>query len=135
LAGAIAADDAMRNRVAAHGDLLLPLERLGGVLGGLVHGRRHFVGLAIADCHSAALVADDDEGVEAETTAALDDGGTAPNLDDAVFQFVAALVPVSIPISISIACHGCPAFVFGEPGAEATGVSFSEDTPVAYASG
>ena len=63
-------------------DLLLPLERLLGVLGGLLDGGRHFVGLAVAPGDPARAVADDDQGVEAEAPAALDDGGAAADLHD-----------------------------------------------------
>src|SRR5439155_26999707 len=53
-----------------------------GVLGRLLDGGRHLVGLAVAVRDPAPAVADDDEGVEAEATAALDDGGAAADLED-----------------------------------------------------
>ena len=74
-------------------------QRLLGILGGLVNSRRHLIGLAVADGDAAALVANDDEGVEAEATAALDHGGAAANLDHAVFEAVLPLF--SVPITIS----------------------------------
>ena len=59
-----------------------------GVLGRLLDGRRHLVGLAVAVGDAALVVADDDQGVEAEAPAALDHGGAAADLHDAVFQAV-----------------------------------------------
>src|SRR5207248_10927158 len=69
-------------------DPALPLERLLGVLGGLFYSGRHFVRLAVAVGHPAILVADDDQGVEAETPAALDHGGAAADLDHAFLKSV-----------------------------------------------
>ena len=70
------------------GDPLLPLHRLLRVLGRLFDGGRHFVGLAVAAGDAALVVADDDQGVEAETPAALDHGGATADLDDAFFQSI-----------------------------------------------
>src|SRR5262249_40887447 len=58
------------------------------------------------DRHAALGVADDDEGVEAEAPAALDDRRTAPNLDDAFFQ---AVRPPHRLAAITISRHGVPA--------------------------
>jgi hypothetical protein len=42
----------------------------------------HFVGLAVADADAAGAVAGDDEGREAERTAAFDDLGATVDLDE-----------------------------------------------------
>src|SRR6516162_270616 len=67
----VAAHDAVRNCLALELDLTLPLERLLGVLGRFLDGRRYFVGLAVAVGHAAALIADNHQGIEAEAAAAL----------------------------------------------------------------
>ena len=88
-AAAELADDAMRDGLARAAETFFcRFMRLLGVLGGLLDGRRHFVGLAVAAGDPAAAVADDDQGVEAEAPAALDHGGAAADLDDALFQAV-----------------------------------------------
>ena len=85
-AAAELADDAVRDGLALHLDFLLALQGFLGVLDGLFDGGRHFVGLAVAPGDPAALVADHDQGVEAEAPAALDHGGATANLDDPFFQ-------------------------------------------------
>src|SRR5262249_25383331 len=87
-AAAVLADDAVRDGVALERDALLALHRLLGVLGGLLDGRRHLVGLAVAGGDAPLVVADDDQRVEAEAPAALDHGGAAADLHHAVFQAV-----------------------------------------------
>src|SRR5439155_840145 len=87
-AAAVPADDAVGDGVALEGKLFLPVQLPGGVLGGLLHGGRHLVGLAIAAGHPALAVADDDHGVEAEPATALDDGRAPPDLDDAILELV-----------------------------------------------
>src|SRR5262249_19295911 len=99
--GAVAADHPVRDRVALERDPLLPLHVLLGVLGRLLDGRRHLVGLAVARRDAALAVPDHDEGVEAEAPAALDHGSTAADLDDPVLQPVLAV----IAISVSLSCH------------------------------
>src|SRR5262249_51293892 len=79
-AAAEAADDAVRDGLAAHLDLLLAAQALLGVLGSLLDGGRYLVGLAVAPGDAAVPVADDDQGVEAEAAAALDHGRAAPDL-------------------------------------------------------
>src|SRR5439155_26210046 len=88
LAGAVAAEHAVRDGVAAELDAELAFHAALGVLGRLVHRGRHLVGLAVAVGHAAARVADHDEGVEAEATTTLDHGGATANLDDPVGQLV-----------------------------------------------
>src|SRR5205823_8552576 len=95
-AGAEAADHPVRDGLAAQGDALLPLERLLAVLEGLLDGRRHLVGLAVAEGDPAVLVADDDQGVEAEAPAALDHRGAAADLDDVVLQPAVAAARLTI---------------------------------------
>jgi len=72
----------------------LSLERLGGVLGGLVDGGRHLVGLAVTAGDAAAAVADDHQGIEAEAAAALDHGGAAADLHHAFFEAVGPLLTI-----------------------------------------
>ncbi len=79
--------------------LRLPLERLLRVLGGLLDGGRHFVGLAVAPGDPAIAVADDDQGIEAEAPAALDDGGAAADLHHALFQAVLPAFPRSFAMN------------------------------------
>ena len=107
-ARAVLADDAVRDGVAAQRDLLRPLDVPLAFLDRLLDGGRHFVGLAVAVGNAAALVADDDQGVEAEPPAALDHAGAAANLDDEIDQRVVARVayrpcPV-VPAPSSILC-------------------------------
>src|SRR3546814_3635408 len=52
-----------------------------GALGGLADGFRHFTCLTVAETDATLLVADDDEGCEAEATAALDHLGDAVDRD------------------------------------------------------
>src|SRR5262249_50027287 len=101
-AAAELADDAVRDGVALERDALLALHRLLGVLGGLLDGRRHLVGLAVAGRHLAVVVADHDQRVEAEAPAALDHRGAAPNLHHAVFQPV---LPRLAGPTISLSSH------------------------------
>ena len=67
---------------------------LAGVLGGLFDGRRHFVGLAIADADVALAIAGDDQCTEAERAAALDDLGAAIDANDGGFD--AALIAAAV---------------------------------------
>src|SRR5205807_9674222 len=87
-AGAELADDAVRNRIALERDAFLPLDGFLGVLGRLIDGRRHFIGLAVADGDAALVVAVNDEGGEAEAATSLDHRGTAADLYHTVFQSV-----------------------------------------------
>ena len=74
LRGAEPAVDRVRDGAPLQADRA---EAAGGVLGRLVHGRRHFVGLAVAEAHAALAVADDDQGRETEPPAPLHHGGAA----------------------------------------------------------
>jgi hypothetical protein len=73
----------VRHGGAGQGDLK---EVLAGEVVGLADGLRDLLGLAVADADPAALVADDDEGAEAEATAALYHFGDAVDVDDAVYE-------------------------------------------------
>src|SRR5262249_35237955 len=88
LAGPVTAADPVRDGLLAHPAPRLPLDRLARVLERLLDGRRHLVGLAVAVGHAAVLVADDDEGVEAEPPAALDHRGAAADLHHIVVEAV-----------------------------------------------
>src|SRR6059058_5917712 len=98
-----------QRRIALEGDAALAAQGVLGVLGGLLHGGGHFVGLAVAAGHAAALVADDDQRVEAEAPTALDHGGAAADLYHTVFQTVGVLIAA---VPIPIACHVRSALVF-----------------------
>ena len=50
--------------------------------------RGHLIGLAVADGDAPLVIADNDEGVEAETATSLDHRGTAADLYHTVFQSV-----------------------------------------------
>src|SRR5438067_7096140 len=81
LAGAVVAENGVRNRGAGHGDghhVLL------GDLDPLLDCRRHFLGLARAETDAAFAVADHDQRGEAEVLAAFDDLGDAVDVDDLV---------------------------------------------------
>src|SRR5262249_3538493 len=99
-AAAEAADNAVWNRLVLHLDFLLPPHGLLGILDCLLDGGAPRVGLAVAAGHSALLVADNDEGVEAEAPASLDHGGTAPDLHHSFFQSVLPRLA-----AITISCH------------------------------
>src|SRR5439155_23791479 len=60
-------------------------EVLLGFIDALLDGRRHFLGLAVAQADLAVAVADGDEGREGEPTAALHDLGHPVDGDDALF--------------------------------------------------
>jgi hypothetical protein len=75
---------------------------------GLFHGRRDFVGAAVAPGNLSARVANNDERIEAESAAAFHDRGASPDRDD-------AFAPLAAPVTISIAvptftCHVSPRF-------------------------
>ena len=78
----------MRDRGAVHRHLE---EVLAGALDALLDRERHLVGLAVADPHARALVANDHEGREREPAAALDDLRHAVDLDDPLLQVLAGL--------------------------------------------
>src|SRR3546814_1096069 len=87
-----------------------------GALGGLADGFRHFTCLAVAETDATLLVADDDEGCEAEATAALDHLGDAVDRDQLINEFAVALFAVlAIVATSSFFCH-CP-FPFSFAGA------------------
>src|SRR5690606_20159946 len=88
-----------------------------GGFGCLADGFRHFTCLAMAEANAALLVADDDEGCEAEATAALNYLGDAVDGDQLVDKFAIALFTVLAIIARTtlFLCH-CP-FPFSFPGA------------------
>ena len=79
-AGAHAADDRVGDGGAGEGHLEEVLARL---LGALLDGEGHLLGLAVAETDAAVAVADHHEGGEAEATTALHDLGDAVDVDDA----------------------------------------------------
>src|SRR5262249_20330689 len=79
-AAAELANDPVGDGLALHLNLLLAAEGFLGVLGCFLHGRGHFVSLAVAPGHRAAAVAHDHQRVEAKPPATLDHRGTAANL-------------------------------------------------------
>ena len=83
VAGAVAADDLVRDRLPVHRDLD---QVLAGVLDRLLDRQRHLAGLAVADADHGVLVANGDERGEREPPAALDDLGDAVDLDHALLQ-------------------------------------------------
>ena len=104
LDGAEAALHGVRDRRALQGDgLHLPR----AVLDGLLHGGRHFIGLAVAPAHLAAAVADHDQGGETEAAASLDHGGATPDLDHLVDQLAACEILYSADISAVLFAGRC----------------------------
>ena len=92
LAGAVTAVDVVMQRAAlAQRDA--DHRALGGI-GRLADRLRHLAGLAVAEADAALLVADDDEGREAEATAALHHLGDAVDVDQPVDEFAVALVAI-----------------------------------------
>jgi hypothetical protein len=67
-----------------------------GRLGRLADRLRHLARLAVAEADAALLVADDDEGGEAEAPAALHHLGDAVDVDELVDQTALAIVPIAI---------------------------------------
>ena len=61
-------------------------EVLLGALDALLDRQRHLVGLAVADAHDIAFVADHDQSGEREPPAALHDLGHAVDLDHSLLQ-------------------------------------------------
>src|SRR5690606_10466460 len=87
-----------------------------GAFGGLADGFWNFTCLAVTETDATLLVADDDEGCKAETTAALDHLGDAVDRDQLIDEFAVALFAVlAIVATSSFLCH-CP-FPFSFPGA------------------
>src|SRR5829696_6886834 len=121
-AGPAGALDLVRDRGALEVDLehVLP-----GVLGGLLDGRGHLVGLAVADADVAAAVAGDDERAEGEGAAALDDLGAAVDADDGRLDagFVSAAVtsagPAAAPAALPAASARSAAAAAGPAAAAA----------------
>ena len=74
------ADDGVGDGGAGEGHLEEVLARL---LGALLDGEGHLLGLAVAEADAAVAVADHHEGGEAEATTALHDLGDAVDVDDA----------------------------------------------------
>src|SRR5690606_33591074 len=77
--GADAADDLVGDRGAGEGHLE---EVLAGLLGALLDGEGHLLGLAVAEADPAVAITDHDEGGEAEATTALHHLGDAVDVDD-----------------------------------------------------
>src|SRR5690606_27189820 len=77
---AFAADDLVGDGRAGERDLE---EVLASLLGALLDGEGHLLGLAVAEPDAAVAVADHDEGGEAEATTALHDLGDAVDVDHA----------------------------------------------------
>src|SRR6185503_5423223 len=75
---------------AVHGDLEEVLAR---ALDALLDRQRHLVGLAVADAHPRALVADDHQRGERKAATALDDLRHAVDLDNPLLQVLAGLAP------------------------------------------
>src|SRR5690606_26211629 len=99
------------DRVAGEGDLE---EVLAGLLGALLDGEGHLLGLAVAEADPAVAVADDDERGEAEATTALHDLGDAVDVDDArlaqrgitgLARVGLGLVPASAAWVVVSVCH------------------------------
>ena len=80
-----------RGPVAGHAE-----EVLLGPLDALLDRERNLVGLAVADAHDVAFVADHDQRGEGEAAAALDDLGDAVDLHDALLEVEAGLVDGSV---------------------------------------
>ncbi len=57
-----------------------------GVLGALLDGDRHFLGLAHANADATVAIAHDDKSGQSETTTAFDDLGNAVNVDNALLK-------------------------------------------------
>jgi hypothetical protein len=76
-----------------------------GSLGRLADRLRHLAGLAVAEADAALLVADDDEGGEAEAPAALHHLRDAVDVDELVHELAVALLAV-------FAAAAAPAFTF-----------------------
>src|ERR1700761_938742 len=87
MAGAVAADDPVGDRLAVfgHADQVLA-----GVLDALLDRQRHLARLAVADPDHAFLVADGDQRGEGEAATALDHLGDAIDLDHALLEVEAA---------------------------------------------
>src|SRR4030095_15023105 len=96
-AGAVAADDLVRDRGADHRHF--DLAALGG-LAGLADGIGDFVRLAEPDTDPAAAVADRHQSVETDTASAFDDLRHAPDGDDVLDE-------VGLLFAIAIAVHSC----------------------------
>ncbi|MNT59287.1 hypothetical protein D3C72_1967870 [compost metagenome] len=75
-----------------------------GLFGGLADRLGNFTGLAVTETNAALLVADDNQGGEAEATATLDHLGHAVDVDQAIDEFAFALLNVSAHNSFSSPC-------------------------------
>src|SRR4029453_4398373 len=64
----------------------------------LLHGHRHFLGLALADAHPAIAVADHGQRGKAENAPALHHLGDAVDADHLLAEAVAALVLLLLPL-------------------------------------
>src|SRR5208337_962946 len=89
------ADHRVRDRSPLELD---PVHLLVSVLDAFLDGRGNLVGLAVTPGHLSSAVADDDQGVEAESPAALDHGRAPADRDH-------ALGPLTT-VSVSISCVG-----------------------------
>ena len=68
----------------------------------LANGLRHFARFAVAEADATLLVAHDDESRKAEATPALHHLGDTVDVDQAVHEFVIAIVAIAM---ISVSCH------------------------------
>ncbi len=66
---------------------------------------RHLTGLAVAEADAALLVADDDEGGEAEAAATLHNLGDAVDVDELVHELAVALLAVVAATTLAFTCH------------------------------
>ncbi len=76
---------------------------------------RHFARLAVAETDPTLLVADDDEGGKAETTATLHHLGDAVDVDELVNEFAVALLAITtaaFAVVPAVLCHILVPFFF-----------------------
>src|SRR5581483_211115 len=100
LAGAVTAGDVVMQR-AAFAQRHPRQAALGGV-GRLADRLRHFARLAVAEADAALLIADDDEGGEAEAAPALHHLGDAVDMHELVDELAVALFVSSLA---GFTCH------------------------------
>ncbi len=73
----------------------------------LADGLGNLTGLAVTETDATLLVADDDEGREAEATAALHHLGDAVDVDELVHELAVALLAVVAATTLTLTCHVC----------------------------
>ena len=72
-----------------------PVHLLVGVLDALLDGRGYLIGLAVTPGHLSPAVADDDQGIEAESPAALHHGRAAADRDHTFGPFTTVAISFS----------------------------------------